>query len=284
MAIDPEGRQMSATTRPPRWPTPAETARTLASGVAATLLLPEQAAARPPAPSARTTVETTVRARSYVGLSSGQIYVFADDHTEAGQRLHSALGGAGELDTPALLDVLDTPPVRTDLPRARLCVAGWVETLTPDEQRVAAVDAAAVHPSSRLLAVGHTATLYRLHPAELSLTRGDTTFDVDVEEFRSVEADPLYQDEHEVTDHLQRHHYDDLTQWALARLSAAERHTLRQVTLSGIDRYGLDLVCVTARGCRRERVSFAAAVPDVDALGEALRELSQCPCEPPVNP
>lgn len=273
---------MSVTTRRPRWPTPAETARTLASGVVpATLLLPETAPAKQPAPTA--TAETAVKVRSYVGASSGEIYLLADDRAETGQRLRAAVSQAQELDTPALLDLLDVPPVRTDLPRARLCVAGWVEVLGADEQRAAAVDAAAVRPSSHLLSVGHTATLYRLHPAELSLTRGDATFDVDVDEFRSVEPDPIYENEHEVTGHLQHYHYDDLTQWALARLAPEERKTLRQVTITGLDRYGLDLACVTAHGCTRSRVTFAEAVPDEESLGDALRELNQCPCEPPAS-
>lgn len=255
---------MSPITRRPHWPTPAETARTLASGVVpATLLLPEPAA---PAghQSPATATESVVRVRSYVGGSTGEIYLLADDGAEASQRLRTAVSQAQDLDTAALLDLLDVPPVRTDLPRARLCVAGWVEALSADEQRTAAVDAASVRPSSHLLSVGHSATLYRLHPAELSLTRGDATFDVDVDEFRSVEPDPMYENEHEVTGHLQQYHYDDLTQWALARLTPDDRRTLRQVTITGIDRYGLDLACVTARGCTRPRVTFAEAVPDED--------------------
>lgn len=271
------------TERPPRWPTPAETARTLVSGVVpATLLLsgdrssPFQFA---PAPSGAN--GSVVKVRPFVNAGTGELLVLADDRTEAAQALGKQVTESVHLDTPALLDLLDVPPVRTDLPRARVCAAGWVEALTHDQQRTATVQVAATRPASELLNVGHTATLYRFHPAELSLTRSEATYDVDLDEFRSADPDPVYESEHEITGHLQHHHYDDLTEWALARLDQPDKRTLRQVTITGIDRYGLDLACVTARGCARPRVTFATPVADEEALGDALRELSRCPCEMP---
>lgn len=268
------------TVHSPRWPTPAERARTLASGVVpGTLLLPDSSPAAQHTDTQPTRgADTVVRVRSYVG-TNGDLFVLADELTQARRTLHELVHRSDDLDVPGLLDLLDVPPVRTDLPRARSCVAGWVEALRETEQRAAAVDLAAVRPAADLLSVGDTATLYRLHAAEISLTTGDTTYDVDVDEFRAVEPDPLYENEHEVTDHLQRHHYDELTQWAVHRLGADERRTLRQVTISGVDRYGLDLSCLTASRHARLRVAFDGPVPDEDSLGDALRALDRCHCE-----
>ncbi|MQA04119.1 MAG: DUF2470 domain-containing protein [Streptosporangiales bacterium] len=271
------------TDRLPRWPTPAETARTLVFGVVpGTLLVPASGGPGTPHAIAGGPDDIVLKARPYTGASSNEIVLLVEESGEPANRLRTTVTDSRHQDAAAFLDLLDVPPVRTDLPRARLCVAGWVEPLGKEEQRKAALDAATSRPAGELLTVGHGASLYRLHPAELSLTRSDGTYDVAVEEFRDAEPDPVYENEQEITGHLQQHHYDDLTQWAMARLNRDDRRTLREVTITGIDRYGLDLACVTARGCQHSRISFAAPVSDEDALGDALQELRRCPCEPPA--
>lgn len=274
---------MTSTDRLPRWPTPAETARTLLSGaVQATLQLPTASDTSAGSPPSYPADGRALKVRPFTAATGGELLLLVEEESgsSGARHLHDAVTGSDQNDTPALLDLLDVPPVRTDLPRARLCVTGWVEAMHVEAQRAAAVDVAATRPMSQLLTIGHGASMYRLHPAELSLARSDTTYDVDVDELRTAEPDPVYDNEHEITGHLQRYHYDDLTCWAMAQLTDVERRTLRQVTISGIDRYGLDLASVTAEGCRRSRVTFATPVPDENALGDALRELQRCPCDP----
>lgn len=252
-----------------RRPAPAETARTLASGVVpATVLLPGPATGGRPA--------TMVGTRPFAG-TDGALYLLAGARTEARRQIRAATSAVDGLDVAVLVDMLDVPPVRTDLPRARLSIAGWVEPLSPEDARTAALDLIAARPTDELLAVCEAATLFLLHPAELCLTTADGTHDVGVEVFHAATPDPLYENESDVVAHLQHHHYDDLSRWARAHLGDAA-HALRQFTLCGVDRYGVDLDCRLDERNVPVRLAFGAPVPDEESLGEALRTLDRCPC------
>ena len=91
--------------------------------------------------------------------------------------------------------------------------------------------------------------------------------DVDVDDFRDAEPDPLHADEHDLLADLNDHHLDELS--GLAGQVTGEVEACRAVRL---DRYGM----VVATGRRRLRLPFAQVLADVCELPLALHAMS-CP-------
>jgi hypothetical protein len=198
--------------------------------------------------------------------------------------LRQQLGSSGLGDVPSVLDVLDVPPGQLCLPRARLCVTGWVEEIPAEDQRKTAAAAAEARPLGCLLDVGSGWTLYGMEPADFRLTVADGTHAVEVEEFVAASPDPLYEIEDEVVSHLELHHQDRIFSHALARLPAHEASRLHEVSVGGLDRYGLDLLCAIGAGRSGAtsytslRSSFGREVGSESALTAALCQLLGCPC------
>lgn len=255
-------------------PGAAEWARTLAAGVVpGTVQLPPVGDG-PPNPR-----ECTFRVQHLADVE-GRIGLLVGDDTP----LHHHLGGPlGSLDdVPTVLDVLDVPPGQFRLPRARLCVTGWVQPLARVEQREFAAALAAGRPVGALLGVGNGATLYRLDVTEVCVTTGGEVSIVDEAAFAAAQPDPLYEAEDDIAGHLTQFHRDRMVAYALRHLPKPVGAALRDVSVAGLDRYGLDLQCATLHGYRALRASFGTPAEDPDGFAARLCEVFGCPCETAV--
>ena len=179
---------------------------------------------------------------------------------------------------PAVLDVLDVPPGQAALPRARLCVTGWVEAVDPAEQRRVAQTAAAVRPLGALLDVGTTRRLWRLEVADVRVTTAGGVHLLEDEEFTAAAPDPLYDDEDGIVARLEDEHRDALVGWVLATLPLAQARETREVAVVGVDRYGLDVLCTVGAATTVLRAPFAEPVQADHELPAALCALLACPC------
>lgn len=147
-------------------PSPAERARTLASGaVTGALHLPGNGggAAHRVQPLA-----TRDGAQALLVADGGALRRGLDDLPER--------GADPDLDEPIVLDVLDVPPGLRCLPRARLCVSGWAQNVPLSSQRAIGDRLAAARPDDSLLGIGFGWTLFRFEIGEIQVTTGDVRF------------------------------------------------------------------------------------------------------------
>jgi|SRR5882724_1205061 len=243
-------------------PAPAERARTLALGVVTGVVhLPALTGESGGTKAYRVQQLTT---------PDGEIALLVQTGTELHRRLRLIIGSTDLADVPSVLDILDVPPGQLCLPRARLCVTGWVEEPDPAAQRTLAGRIAAARPLGALLDVGEGWTLYRFDVGEIRVTTGAGTHIVEPAEFTAAEPDPLYESEDHVVGHLEAHHQDETIGYALRELAAA---SVTEVTVVGLDRYGLDLLCAVGPVYRALRAPFGCKVSDEESLSRALRRL-----------
>ncbi|HEX3811877.1 MAG TPA: DUF2470 domain-containing protein [Mycobacteriales bacterium] len=249
-------------------PSPAERARTLALGVVTGVLhLPA------------TGVDGGSRDYRVQHLTGrdGEVTLLVQDGTDLHQQLTMITRSMDLADVPSVLDVLDVPPGQLCLPRARLCITGWVDEPTPGVQRQLAAQIAAARPVGSLLDVGTGWTLYRLEVAEIRVTTGAGTHAVEPGAFAAAEPDPLYEAEDHVVGHLEQHHRDQTIGYALRQLAGG---SITDVTIVGLDRYGIDLLCAVGSTYEPLRAPFSCRVTDDDSLSRALGLLLREQCSP----
>jgi hypothetical protein len=179
---------------------------------------------------------------------------------------------------PVVLDVLDVPPGQAVLPRARLSVTGWVESILPADQRRVAQTAAAVRPLGALLDVGTTRSVWRLEVADVRVTTADGVHLVADDEFTAASPDPLYDDEDGLVAHLEADHRDALVGWVLDTLPAQDAQQTREVAVVGADRHGLDVLVTVGSGTTTLRASFPEPVREPRDVVRALCAVFGCPC------
>lgn len=247
-------------------PSPAEHARTLAGGVVpGALHLPAGSDDGHGCASHR----PSVRIR-HLADTAGQVYLLVDDDSSVRRRLTATDAPIGL----AQLDVLDVPPGWHSLPRARLGLTGWVESIPATHQRRAAEAIAAARPVAALLGVGAGASLYRFDVADITLTTASGIHRVDPAAYAAAEPDPFYDHEDHLAGHLQRCHAHRLASYAQDRLSFADAALLYEVGVVGVDRYGIDLRCAVGTEYRFVRVALAA-LGDTSMCGQPpCRELT----------
>lgn len=243
-------------------PSPAERARTLALGVVTGVL-------HLPALVTENGVSKAYRVQQLTA-PDGSIALLVQDGSDLHCRLQTIIESTDLADVPTVLDVLDVPPGQLCLPRARLCITGWVEALPVAEQRQLAGPVAAARPLGALLDLGTGWTLYRFEMAEIRVTTGAGTRVVELGEFTAAEPDPLYENEDQVVGHLEEHHRDQTIEYALRRL---DRAAVSDVTIVGLDRYGLDLLCAVGATYRPLRAPFGCRITDERTLSRALTRL-----------
>jgi heme iron utilization protein len=173
----------------------------------------------------------------------------------------------GETDRAVALSVDDVPPVCGAPSHGRLWLSGWARLLGGAEARAAADEYAAGNPTGDLLTVGRGHALYRMEVGEVRLARGDTLVEVDVDDYRQAQPDPLHADERVLLADLNDHHRQQLAQLVAVVTGAPAPADCRAVR---IDRYGLLLVPSTVdQPARRVRIAFprpARDLPDVATL------------------
>ncbi|WP_106210410.1 DUF2470 domain-containing protein [Kineococcus rhizosphaerae] len=275
-------------------PTPAQWARTLAVGtVTGTLHLPRTDAACPhqrqPGADDVFARATAVQRRAgeprteshpvqHLTDAWGGLLLLLEDGSPVHRRLVELETDARWRGVPAVLDVLDVPPGQAALPRARLCVTGWVEAVLPADQRRVAQTAAAVRPLGALLDVGTTRSIWRLEVADVRVTTAGGVHLLEDEQFTAAAPDPLYDDEDGLVAHLETHHRDALVGWVLDTLPAEQARETREVAVVGADRYGLDVLVTVGDGTTTLRAGFAEPVTHEHDVARALCRLFERPC------
>ncbi|MCI2239126.1 DUF2470 domain-containing protein [Paenibacillus sp. TRM 82003] len=274
----------------PRRTTPAQWARTLAEGtVPGTLHLPRTGTAGTcphhgpagHATGARAGRTDQHRVRHLTDAAGGLLLLVGTDeplHERLRELTAEAAGAPGASGLPVVLDVLDVPPGQAALPRARLCTTGWVQALDARAQREAAQSAAAVHPLGALLDVGSTRTLWRLEVGEVRVTTSEGVHLLDEDAVAVATADPFYPDEDGAVTHLETEHRDALVGWVLRELPPEEAVRTREVSVVGLDRYGLDVLVTADTGTRVLRASYARPASGPHELRAALCSALGCPC------
>ncbi len=233
-------------------PPPAERARTVAARPAATLHVADSGSAGPALAGTTT---------------AGRVYVVVP----AGGPVATALHGSPLGDLPARLTVTDHAPFPLPHPvRGRVELSGWLSPVPPADVRRGLLDLAEVRPSDALLDVGSGAVLLRLDLAEVLLTDGGTTCEVDPDDYAAARPDPVGADEAA----LATVHGAALTR-LLARVQAWAGPRDR-VALLGLDRHGVRFRVASPTACYDLRVPFRAALTGGDGLGAALDTLLTC--------
>ncbi|HJX44168.1 MAG TPA: DUF2470 domain-containing protein [Geodermatophilus sp.] len=241
-------RAGSGTTDIPQ-PSPAERARTVAACASAALHALGVGA-----------VELTVAGTT----AAGQVLVVVP----ADGRLAAALRTSPLGDLPARLTVTDRTPFTVASPvRGHVGLSGWLTPVPAADVRRSLLDLADVRPSDVLLDVGLRAVLLRLDLAEVLLTDGGTTHEVDPDAFAAARPDPVSAGEAD----LVTGHGAALTR-LLARVQewAGPRDDVR---LLGLDRHGVRFRVEAPRSCYDLRVPFRAPLDDATGLGAALEAL-----------
>ena len=264
-------------TLPAPRPTPAEWARTLACGsVAGTLHLPRSPHAGNDAACAATSRTEPFPVRHLAG-SGGDLLLLVDEGSPLAGRLDELAAAAGPgHDVPAVLDVLDVPPGLSGIPRARFCATGWVDVVPLAEQRRLAATAA--RPTAALLDIGAGRRLVRLDVADLRVTTSSGVHLVPEDAYAAALPDPLYAEEHGTVAHLEAHHRDRLITWVLRQLPLEQARQVREVAVTGLDRYGVDVLCTLTGSTVQLRGAFAAPLTGEQQLRGALCTLFDCRC------
>jgi hypothetical protein len=100
---------------------------------------------------------------------------------------------------------------------------------------------------------------------------------VDAESFRRAEPDPLLAEAPGVLIHLRRAHGADL----LHCLTTQGHPDAEWVEPRRLDRYGLEVLVVTAESVAEVRLPFPGSLTSLAQLGPGLRSALTCRCEPP---
>ena len=233
-------------------PSPAERARTVAARASAALHAVGLGA-----------VDLSLAATT----AAGQVYVVVP----TGGRLAAALRESPLGDLPARLTVTDRTPFAVQHPvRGQVGLSGWLTPVHPSGVQAALLDVADVRPSDALLDVGLRAVLVRLDLAEVVLTDGGATTEVDPDDFTAAGPDPVAGAEVD----LAAGHGAALAR-LLARVQAwaGPRDAVR---LLGLDRHGVRFRVEARRSCYDLRVPFREPLADGSGLGAALDVLLTC--------
>jgi hypothetical protein len=255
-------------------PSPAEVARTLATG---RLLGTLRLAFRP----------ESYRVRHATDCAGGILLL-----SRAGGELATALAPAGGADdTAAVLTVPDVPPVAGSPHLGQVWISGWAMVLTGVAAREAALEYAETNPTSDLLDVGRGFVLHRIEAAEVRLersgsvagrdTRGCATINIDPDEYIAAEPDPLHNDEHDLLVDLADHHATEVASFVRRQVAAAGQDPGREPPrVVRMDRYGFVAALGSVSDDRRVRLSFPRPVRDRPDLAQLLHPLlcSRCTC------
>lgn len=256
MAVSDSGE---TTTRRPAAPSPAERAKTIATRGGRAALLPASDPAARIAPLLH-----------HVHDDSSVTLLLADEHP-----LVSAAWQAPRGELTAMLEIADPAPVQLREPvRGLLWLAGLLSVTTEAEARAAALAVAEARPDSRLLDIGHGATVLRLEPASLVVADAEGTCPVQPEEFSTASPDPFCLLENDWLRHLESSHRDVV---GLLVRHLPEQLRGGHIRPLGLDQYGLRLRVESADGDHDVRLAFSRVVSTAEHLGHELRRLVGCP-------
>ncbi|WP_433870806.1 DUF2470 domain-containing protein [Saccharopolyspora sp. CA-218241] len=247
------------TTRRPATPSPAERARSIARRGGRAALLPSG--------------ETSARIvplLHHVHRDGTATVLLADEHP-----LVATTWQAPQRELAAVLEVADPTPVRLREPvRGLLWLTGLLRPVEPEQAREHALAVAEERPDSRLLDVGHGASVLRLDAASMVLADAEDTGPVVAEDFRAAAPDPFCLMEDGWLRHLDLAHRD-----VVGLLSRHLPEHLRggHIRPLGLDKCGLRLRVESGDGDHDVRLAFSRPAMTTADLGRELRHLVGCP-------
>ncbi len=241
----------------PRQPSPAERARTLASGSCASASAVLTVAGCP-----------EVVPLAHACDAAGRVLVLLPEDVPVCGVVTSAPHG----DVPAVLQLVDVAPVAVPRRiRAQVWIGGWLAPV-PGVEQVEAALAVAAHAE---LDIGRSASVLRLRLGEALLEDPFGKYPIEPEEFRAARPDPLAAVEAELLSHLDACHRGELAELARCVGGRAREHaaSARPVAL---DAHGLRLRFQPTTGpCFDVRLPFPRPVREPAQLRAAFRALHQ---------
>jgi hypothetical protein len=245
----------SRTRRPPT-PTDAERARGIAArGGSASLV--------------GTGASTVAPLVHQVRADGSAVLLFADGEP----LLEQIRGGDGGF--AAMLELADRAPVDLREPvRGLLWVTGRLWLPDPDSARRFALQVADVDPDPDLLALGHGATLVRMHPDFAVLSDAEGSAVLAPAELAAARPDPFCRVEHPVLAHLETHHPELLTALTGQLPAALRERTDSRVRPLGLDRFGLRLRVETPFRDHDVRLAWDGAPSSMPELWAELRRMT----------
>lgn len=177
----------------------------------------------------------------------------------------------------AMLEFTDIAPVALREPvRGLLWITGWLRALPPHQARRVSARWAEQRPDSRLLDVGHTASLLWLDPVFAMFSDGEGRGWLHPAALAGAEPDPICSLEGAWLRHLERYPSDVLRD-VVQRLPGARPRCGGQVRPLGIDRLGLRLRIEDADRAHDIRLAFDRPATTPVRLASELYGLLGCP-------
>jgi hypothetical protein len=245
----------SRTRRPPA-PTDAERARGIAArGGSASLV--------------GTGASTAAPLVHQVRADGSAVLLFADGEP----LLEQVRGGDGGFT--AMLELADRAPVDLREPvRGLLWVTGRLWLPDPDSARRFALQIADENPDPGLLALGHGATLVRMHPDFAVLSDAEGSAVLAPAELAGARPDPFCRVEHPVLAHMESHHPELLGALTEHLPAALRERADARVRPLGLDRFGLRLRVETPFRDHDIRLAWDGTPSTMPELWSELRRMT----------
>jgi putative heme iron utilization protein len=114
---------------------------------------------------------------------------------------------------------------------------------------------------------------WRLHVESLRYIGGYGRMSwVDVEDWRSAEADPIAPHARAIIDHMNTDHADALVGYCRTFSKATDASA---ATMTGVDRYGFEMSASTGRGPRPIRLAFSSPITTADEVRKEMVALAK---------
>jgi hypothetical protein len=175
----------------------------------------------------------------------------------------------------AMLELADTAPVDLREPvRGLLWVTGRLWLPDADAARRFALQVADQNPDPQLLALGHGATLVRMHPDFAVLSDAEGSAVLAPAELAATRPDPVCRVEHPVLAHMESHHPELLAALTEHLPAALRERTDTRVRPLGLDRFGLRLRVETPFRDHDIRLAWEGRPGSMPELWAELRRLT----------
>jgi hypothetical protein len=204
-----------------------------------------------------------------VRADGSAVLLFADDEPLLGQ-IRAADGTFT-----AMLELTDPAPVDLREPvRGLLWVTGRLWLPDPDSARRFALQVADTDPDPELLALGHGATLVRMHPDFAVLSDAEGSAVLTPAELAAARPDPFCRVEHPVLAHMESHHPELLAALTGQLPAALRERTDARVRPLGLDRFGLRLRVETPFRDHDVRLAWDGTPSSMPELWAELRRMT----------
>lgn len=170
--------------------------------------------------------------------------------------------------------LVDAPdPAASPLAQGRVTLLGLCRPVPAEDTAECRRIYLAAHPDAARYEGFGDFSYYRLEPTSLRYIAGFGRMSwIDAEAYRRAAPDPLAEAAAPILGHMNDDHADAVLAYARALAGIADATSAR---MTGVDRYGFELLAETPAGARPARVTFEAEVTTRDEARKALVALAQ---------